>query len=208
MKKKHSIRQRKKGDIIHCDCKIPLQPNIVSLSGDEVAPEGDKINLTISAYPGDWEKLSRFSPDDLGKLLYLNAIYPVCTEKIWDIESQDEFMHHSRIFIAAAFVIISHWIAKPEKEWSNYFRELITKLKEDDIFIKNTKRYNEAKIVFHLWNYRFEERRKTVGIKFPEDIKTFRDTYKYNNPNMDAAKVFFTKLGQNSTIEDLENILT
>ncbi len=81
MKKKHPIRQHQKRDKISHDIKIPLPPKMGF-------PEGDEINLTIIAYPDDWIKLTRYSPDDdddmkyLWKLISLHGIYPVFEEKI------------------------------------------------------------------------------------------------------------------------------
>jgi hypothetical protein len=131
--KKHSFHQRKKGDPIAYDGSI--EPIPLAYVSQEWPKE---LTLKIKASPQDWNTLHQLadsSPEYLGRLIFLHITRPVYEEFLsregknllrgFHNEARQIFMEESRMYVAAAFTVLSYWTERPFTAWPKDLQAVI-----------------------------------------------------------------------------------
>ena len=129
-KKKNLFYQRQKGESIAYDGGVkPIPLAYVSQEWP------DKLTLKIKASTQDWNtlhQLANSSPEYLGRLIFLHITRPVQEKFLsregrnlprgFHNEAEQIFMEESRLYVAAAFAVISHWAKSPLTDWPDYLK--------------------------------------------------------------------------------------
>ena len=131
--KKNLFHQRKKGEPIAYEGSI--EPIPIAYVSKEWP---DKLTLKINASPQDWNtlhQLAEFSPEYLGRLIFLHITRPVQEKFLsregrnlprgFHNEAEQIFMEESRMYVAAAFAVISHWAKSPLTTWPDNLKAVI-----------------------------------------------------------------------------------
>lgn len=183
------------------------------------------VSLKVSATLQDWKTLYTYSLDDpesLGTLIFNFFLQPVFDKHLKDTysprprgvhcvegvkgEEEGDFMAEARRYAAAAYVICQYWLKKDEQP--QFFRDLIRTLDKEKIVTAKGK-YSTTKATLELFEEKFRERRRQLGLLQKTTPRAFKETYlkRKTNPCLVPAQHFFEKTGHKLTIDELIDYL-
>ena len=98
----------------------------------------DTIKLTMVASPADWDNLYILGvtdPERLGRAIFLNFAEPVkdIPRKSGAREPVSAFMREARQYVAAVYVVASHYAKAPYEVWPEDFKRFVESLNLDSI---------------------------------------------------------------------------
>jgi len=131
--KKNLFHQRKKGlPITYDGSNEPIPLAYVSQKWP------DKLTLKINASTQDWNTLHHLamtSPEYLGRLIFLHITRPVYDNFLlkekrnlprgFHNEAEQIFMEEARMYVAAAYAVLSYWAKHPFTAWPDYLQAII-----------------------------------------------------------------------------------
>jgi len=223
MQKKRDIRQRRKSDPISMDADIPLRRPAQEGSMRSLSPE--RLKFTITASPRDWMTLYLMAlndPEHLGTQILIQMAQPVYQEKLEKLDytvprgrhaksingvAIEDIIHEIRRHAAAAHTVVAFWIKRPQQEWPDHFKELISELHNDGhiIISPHRKSFNIGDIVSALVETKYEKEMAEFGlIQHIED--DFRKTYLKKN-YLEAARGIFARDEHRITIGELFELI-
>ena len=218
--KKNPFHQRQKGESIAYDGGVePIPLAYVSQEWP------DKLTLKIKASPQDWNTLHQLadsSPEYLGRLIFLHITRPVQEKFLsregrnlprgFHNEAEQIFMEESRMYVAAAFAVISHWGKSPLTTWPDNLKVVIREaeiiLGEKSIWPPQKESVDVIAVVRYLLNLKTGIRRIELGIDNLEDMDNegFYKIYFDKNKIEAAVSIinnFVQKFGKSLSIETL-----
>jgi len=222
--KKNLFHQRQKGESIAYDGSVePIPLAYVSQEWP------DKLTLKIKASTQDWNtlhQLANSSPEYLGRLIFLHITRPVQEKFLsregrnlprgFHNEAEQIFMEESRLYVAAAFAVISHWAKSPLTDWPDYLkaeiRDAEKRLGKNNIWHPVKESVEIITVVRYLLKIKYGRRGVELGHKDIEDIdnKEFRKIY-FDKKKIDAAVTiqnnFIKRFGNPMTIDTLYEVV-
>lgn len=206
-REKKNFHQRKKGDPITYDGSVePIPLAYVSQEWP------DKLTLKISASPQDWDtlhQLANSSPEYLGRLIFLHITRPVQEKFLsregrnlprgFHNEAEQIFMEESRMYVAAAYAVLSYWGEHPLTAWPDDLQAVIRaaekRLGKESIWYPGKQSHKNERqsveviaVVRYLLRLKYGIRWKELGLDNVEkmDNEIFRKIYLDKN-KVDAA---------------------
>ncbi|MBC8418524.1 MAG: hypothetical protein H8E10_08030 [Desulfobacterales bacterium] len=179
----------------------------------------DGIQMTISALPEAWKSLyENFDPTNdedmtlLGRLVWLNAIQPVWDEELAPWPSRlDPFTNRSWRFVAAAWVITSHWLDCDP--WPDPLEEIVRRFKKNKADIDDDRAVGPPprtialnKLVFNLWKEAFAHEIEKPKPRGPRNSHSFHTQYVQKNPYIEQAQDILKQSPAPPTIETIEKL--
>ena len=116
--------------------KDPMKA-IGEIPGDPESHQ-DTIKLTMVASPADWDNLYLLGladPERLGRAIFLNFAEPVkdVPKKSGAREPVSAFMREARQYVAAVYVVVSHYMRTPYEVWPRDLKRFVESLNLDSI---------------------------------------------------------------------------
>ena len=218
--KKNLFYQRKKGEPITYEGSIGPIP--LPYTSQEWP---DKLTIKIKASPQNWNTLHQLadsSPEYLGKLIFLHITRPVQEKFLsregrnlprgFHNEAEQIFMEESRMYVAAAFAVLSHWANIPLNDWPDNLKVVIREaeiiLGEKSIWPPQKESIDVIAVVRYMLNLKTGIRRNELCISNLEhmDNEGFYKVY-FDQNKIEAAVAinndFIKKFGKSLSIETL-----
>jgi len=186
------IRQRKKGDPITVDGRIPIHTH--KQEGSTLPFLTEPIAVKITASEKDWQvlfNLAEGDPEYLGNLIHIHIARPVYEkylhrldyppsrgiqskpedkENPCAISARQKFMWKAQSYAVAAYTILSYWKRKHEREWPQHLKNLIAEAEASIGFqivwncAGEKKCLNVIDVVIYLFEKQYNSEIKQLGI--------------------------------------------